>query len=83
MLALATLLLAAAAIWYAGRDLSWQLHRDGLLSAGPKGVLLRWLPLLCAALVLVGAACGLYSAAGDIQRVAGVKVVAPIKDMPR
>jgi hypothetical protein len=79
-LGVVTLLLASAAIWYIGRDLSWRLQPEVMASRGVKGFLLRWLPFFCAALVPLGAAWGIYLAAEDLDRIVDLPAIVPRAD---
>jgi hypothetical protein len=72
--AFVSLLLASSMIWYVGRDLAWQLHGD---APGPRSLLLRWLPVVCAMLLPLAASWGVYQAALDMEAISSLSHVAP------
>ena len=71
--AFASLFLAAATIWYVGRDLAGQVDEEQLRARTVKGYLLRWLPAAFALLLPLGAAWGLYSASLDAQTISALQ----------
>ncbi|NJO24289.1 MAG: hypothetical protein HC868_16950, partial [Sphingomonadales bacterium] len=71
--AFASLFLAAATIWYVGRDLAGQVDEEQLRARTVKGYLLRWLPAAFALLLPLGAAWGLYSASLDAQTIGALQ----------
>ena len=73
--AFATLLIASCVIWYVGRDLACQIH--GKEAAGPKGFLLRGLPVLGAMALPLAAAWGVYQASLDSVQISAMGTVLP------
>ena len=64
-LAFLTLFLASAIIWYVGRDLAGQVKADDPNAHGLERFLHRWLPVVFALLLPLGAAFGMYQASHD------------------
>jgi len=64
-LAFLTLFLASATIWYVGRDLAGQVKADDPNAHRVERFLQRWLPVVFALLLPLGAALGMYRASHD------------------
>ena len=71
-LAFLTLLLASATIWYVGRDLAGQVKADDSSAHGLQRFLHRWLPVVLALLLPLGAALGMYRASHEAMEISGL-----------
>ena len=62
-----TLVLATLTPWIIGRHLTYLYARDLLRQDNVAGLLTRWLPRICGAMIPLGLALGLFIAAGELE----------------
>ena len=72
-LAFLTLFLASVTIWYVGRDLAGQVKADDPNAHGLERFLNRWLPVVFALLLPLGAAFGMYQASHDAMGIGALR----------
>ena len=76
-LAFLTLFLASATIWYVGRDLAGQVKADDPNTRRLERFLHRWLPVVFALLLPLGAAWGMYQASQDAMGIGALHYEIP------